>query len=105
MILLIDNYDSFTYNLYQYLCELGADVNVVRNDLPCVVQGHTCYRTAVRLARTDAGQEQQVADLSCVRVSADGPGRIIGRNYFVIGHVPYSQPFSGISFLASYLDN
>ena len=32
MILLIDNYDSFTYNLYQYLCELGADVNVARND-------------------------------------------------------------------------
>ena len=32
MILLIDNYDSFTYNLYQYLCELGAEVKVVRND-------------------------------------------------------------------------
>ncbi len=32
MILLLDNYDSFTYNLYQYLCELGADVKVVRND-------------------------------------------------------------------------
>jgi anthranilate synthase component II len=32
MILLIDNYDSFTYNLYQYLCELGADVQVRRND-------------------------------------------------------------------------
>ena len=32
MILLIDNYDSFTYNIYQYLCELGADVSVVRND-------------------------------------------------------------------------
>ncbi len=32
MILLIDNYDSFTYNLYQYLCELGAGVRVVRND-------------------------------------------------------------------------
>ncbi len=31
-VLLIDNYDSFTYNLYQYLCELGADVTVVRND-------------------------------------------------------------------------
>ena len=30
--LLIDNYDSFTYNLYQYLCELGADVVVHRND-------------------------------------------------------------------------
>ncbi|WET40988.1 aminodeoxychorismate synthase component 2 [Citrobacter enshiensis] len=32
MILLIDNYDSFTWNLYQYFCELGADVLVKRND-------------------------------------------------------------------------
>ncbi|MED3572241.1 anthranilate synthase component II [Cytobacillus praedii] len=32
MILLIDNYDSFTYNLYQYLGELGEEVLVVRND-------------------------------------------------------------------------
>ncbi len=32
MLLLIDNYDSFTYNLYQYLSELGADVRVERND-------------------------------------------------------------------------
>jgi anthranilate synthase component 2 len=32
MLLLIDNYDSFTYNLYQYLGELGAEVDVVRND-------------------------------------------------------------------------
>jgi len=32
MLLLIDNYDSFTYNLYQYLSEMGQDVQVVRND-------------------------------------------------------------------------
>lgn len=32
MLLLIDNYDSFTYNLYQYLGELGATTEVVRND-------------------------------------------------------------------------
>ena len=32
MILLIDNYDSFTYNLYQYLRELGAEVDTHRND-------------------------------------------------------------------------
>ena len=32
MILLIDNYDSFTWNLYQYFCELGANVLVRRND-------------------------------------------------------------------------
>ena len=39
MILLIDNYDSFTYNLYQYLCELGAEVSVVRNDKITVSPG------------------------------------------------------------------
>ena len=32
MLLMIDNYDSFTYNLVQYFGELGADVNVYRND-------------------------------------------------------------------------
>lgn len=32
MLLIIDNYDSFTYNLYQYFCELGAEVVVKRND-------------------------------------------------------------------------
>jgi len=32
MIVLLDNYDSFTYNLYQYLAELGAEVEVFRND-------------------------------------------------------------------------
>jgi anthranilate synthase/aminodeoxychorismate synthase-like glutamine amidotransferase len=33
MVLVIDNYDSFTYNLVQYLGELGADVKVMRNDV------------------------------------------------------------------------
>ena len=32
MLLIIDNYDSFTYNLYQYFCELVAKVQVIRND-------------------------------------------------------------------------
>lgn len=38
MLLLIDNYDSFTYNLYQYLAELGADVRVIRNDALTIEQ-------------------------------------------------------------------
>ena len=32
MLLMIDNYDSFTYNVVQYLGELGAEVKVIRND-------------------------------------------------------------------------
>lgn len=32
MLLVIDNYDSFTYNLVQYFAELGAEVKVIRND-------------------------------------------------------------------------
>ena len=40
MILLIDNYDSFTYNLFQYLSELGSRVDVVRNDAITVEEIH-----------------------------------------------------------------
>jgi anthranilate synthase component II len=36
MILVLDNYDSFTYNLVQYLGELGAEVSVVRNDVATI---------------------------------------------------------------------
>ena len=32
-VLVVDNYDSFTYNLVQYLGELGAEVEVIRNDV------------------------------------------------------------------------
>jgi CRP-like cAMP-binding protein len=39
MILVIDNYDSFTYNLVQYLGELGAKVRVLRNDELTVAEG------------------------------------------------------------------
>jgi anthranilate synthase component 2 len=38
MLVIIDNYDSFTYNLYQYLGELGADMKVFRNDKVTVEQ-------------------------------------------------------------------
>jgi len=38
MVLVVDNYDSFTYNLVQYLGELGADVKVVRNDAATVAE-------------------------------------------------------------------
>ncbi|MBC6428762.1 MAG: aminodeoxychorismate/anthranilate synthase component II [Cellvibrionales bacterium] len=55
MILMIDNYDSFTYNLVQYLAELGAAVKVVRND-------------ALSLAEVEALQPEKI-------VISPGPGR------------------------------
>ncbi len=40
-IILIDNYDSFVYNLYQYLCKLGAETDVFRNDdVPLNLEGY-----------------------------------------------------------------
>ena len=41
MILVLDNYDSFTYNLVQYFGELGADLRVVRNDRITVAEIET----------------------------------------------------------------
>jgi anthranilate synthase/aminodeoxychorismate synthase-like glutamine amidotransferase len=38
MILVLDNYDSFVYNLARYLCELGCETRVVRNDAVCVAE-------------------------------------------------------------------
>jgi anthranilate synthase/aminodeoxychorismate synthase-like glutamine amidotransferase len=55
MILVIDNYDSFTYNLVQYLGELGADVQVMRNDV-------------VSLADVAAARSERI-------VISPGPGR------------------------------
>ena len=46
MLLLIDNYDSFTYNLVQYLGELGQDVRVIRNDELSVEQIRKLAQTA-----------------------------------------------------------
>ena len=48
MLLLIDNYDSFTFNLYQYLGELGAEIEVRRNDELSVEEALAEYRLAVR---------------------------------------------------------
>jgi anthranilate synthase component 2 len=47
VILLVDNYDSFTYNLYQYLAELGAKVEVRRNDAVTVADIPGRYEAVV----------------------------------------------------------
>ena len=46
MVFVLDNYDSFTYNLVQYLGELGAEVEVRRNDQLTVEDVERCARSA-----------------------------------------------------------
>ena len=50
MILLIDNYDSFTYNLYQYIGELYRDIQVVRNDEITIEQIEALHPQALILS-------------------------------------------------------
>ena len=50
MILMIDNYDSFTYNLVQYLGELGQELDVVRNDKITVEQARKRRPSAIVIA-------------------------------------------------------
>ncbi|OQS05189.1 regulator of chromosome condensation (RCC1) [Thraustotheca clavata] len=50
-VLLIDNYDSFTYNLYQYMAELGAEVRVIRNDVMSAQELLQEYKTTKNFDR------------------------------------------------------
>ena len=88
MLLLLDNYDSFTYNLYQYLCELGQEVEVVRND-------RTTVRTIERInpagiVISPGPSRPEKAGISCEVVMELGPrtpilGVCLGHQ--CIGHV------------------
>ena len=53
MILLIDNYDSFSYNLYQYIGEIEPDIKVIRNDELTVDESETSALLFLLLQATD----------------------------------------------------
>ncbi|EGT3575271.1 aminodeoxychorismate synthase component 2 [Citrobacter sp. ANG330] len=74
MILLIDNYDSFTWNLYQYFCELGADVQVKRND-------------ELTLSQIDALQPQKIV-ISPGPCTPDDAGISLDVIRHYAGHMP-----------------
>jgi len=91
MLLLIDNYDSFTYNLYQYLMELGAEIEVRRND-------------EVTLDEIDAMQPDHIvvspgpctpneAGLSCQIIETFGPR--IPMLGVCLGHQAIGQVYGG----------
>ena len=66
MILVVDNYDSFTYNLVQMLGGIGAELEVVRNDVESVPE--LLARTASSCLRARAGPRRRAfASISCGR--------------------------------------
>ena len=71
MLLLIDNYDSFTYNLYQYLAELGAEVEVRRNDAITVEQVSRLSPSHIVISPGPCTPRE--AGVSCALIRALGP--------------------------------
>jgi anthranilate synthase/aminodeoxychorismate synthase-like glutamine amidotransferase len=91
VILIIDNYDSFTYNLVQYLQELGAEVEVYRNDR-ITTQGIAARRpTAILLSPGPKTPDQAGITMDVVRVFS-GRVPILG---VCLGHQAIGQVFGG----------
>lgn len=92
MLLLIDNYDSFTFNLVHYLGELGAEVKVVRNDALTVTEAMMLGPSAIVLSPgpCDPDQAGICLDLTLAAASARVP--LIG---VCLGHQTIGQAFGG----------
>ena len=67
MILVIDNYDSFTYNLVQYLGELGADVQVVRNDAASIESIESLHPDRIVISPGPGRPEQAGITMDAIR--------------------------------------
>src|SRR5206468_12261471 len=90
-VLLIDNYDSFTYNLYQYLCELGAQVTVVRNDAISVEQARAMAPDFIVISPGPGTPRD--AGISVELIRALGPSTpILG---VCLGHQAIAEAFGG----------
>ena len=91
-VLLIDNYDSFTYNLYQYLGELGAKVEVVRNDAIGVEDIETMAPEHIVVSPGPGNPEEAGISKDVIRRFA-GKTPILG---VCLGHQCIGEVFGGI---------
>ena len=92
MILVIDNYDSFTWNLVHYLMELGAKVNVVRNDDISAGQALSSGAQAFLISPGPKTPNEAGVSLDLVAACADAGKPLLG---VCLGHQTIGQHFGG----------
>ena len=92
MLLLIDNYDSFTYNLVHYLGELGADVVVKRNDALNVQEAMAMNPAGILLSPGPCDPDQAGICLAMTTAAAETKTPLMG---VCLGHQTIGQAFGG----------
>ncbi|MFK7868305.1 MAG: aminodeoxychorismate/anthranilate synthase component II [Roseobacter sp.] len=92
MLLLIDNYDSFTYNLLHYLGSLGADIEVRRNDAIDVQQAMAMRPSSILLSPGPCDPDQAGICLSLTLAAAEARIPLMG---VCLGHQTIGQAFGG----------
>jgi anthranilate synthase component 2 len=92
MILVIDNYDSFTWNLVHYLMELGAQVEVVRNDDISTGQALSSGAQAFLISPGPKTPNEAGVSLDLVAACADAGKPLLG---VCLGHQTIGQHFGG----------
>jgi len=92
MLLLIDNYDSFTYNLVHYVSELGADVVVKRNDELNVQEAMALNPSAIMLSPGPCDPDQAGICLAITQAAAETKTPLVG---VCLGHQTIGQAFGG----------
>jgi anthranilate synthase component 2 len=92
MLLLIDNYDSFTWNLVHYLGELGAEARVVRNDQITVQEAMALSPEAIVLSPGPCDPAQAGICLALTRAAAGAGVPLLG---VCLGHQTIGEAFGG----------
>ncbi|GGB02857.1 anthranilate synthase component II [Allosediminivita pacifica] len=92
MLLLIDNYDSFTYNLVHYLGELGADVGVWRNDALNVQEAMALNPSGIVLSPGPCDPDRAGICLALTEAAAETGTPLLG---VCLGHQTIGQAFGG----------
>lgn len=92
MILVIDNYDSFTFNLVQYLQQLGAEVTVARNDALTASEALARQPQAILLSPGPCTPDDAGICLDLIAAAADARMPLLG---VCLGHQSLGQAFGG----------